>query len=44
MQISTLSRIVNALGGELEVLARFPARTVKIEPFNELRDGETVSP
>jgi predicted XRE-type DNA-binding protein len=32
MQISTLRRIVNALGGELEVSARFPAGTVKIEP------------
>jgi transcriptional regulator with XRE-family HTH domain len=36
MQISTLRRIVNALGGELEVSARFPAGTVKIEPFNEI--------
>jgi transcriptional regulator with XRE-family HTH domain len=34
MQISTLRRIVNALGGELEVSARFPVGTVKIEPFN----------
>jgi transcriptional regulator with XRE-family HTH domain len=35
MQISTLRRIVKALGGELEVSARFPAGTVKIEPFND---------
>src|SRR5271156_5772719 len=35
MQISTLRRIVNALGGELEVVARFPEGTVKIEQFNE---------
>ena len=34
MQISTLHRIVKALGGELEVSAKFPAGTVKIEPFN----------
>jgi transcriptional regulator with XRE-family HTH domain len=34
MQISTLRRIVNALGGELVVSARFPTGTVKIEPFN----------
>ena len=33
MQISTLRRIVTALGGELEVLARFPGGTVKIEQF-----------
>ena len=30
MQISTLRKIVKALGGELEVLARFPKGTVKI--------------
>jgi len=35
MQISTLRRIVNALGGELEVIARFPKGTVKIEQFNQ---------
>lgn len=34
MQISTLRRIVKALGGELEVMARFPNETVKIDPFN----------
>ncbi len=34
MQISTLRRIVNALGGELEVSARFPSGIVKIEPFS----------
>jgi transcriptional regulator with XRE-family HTH domain len=34
MQISTLRKIVNALGGELEVLARFPKGTVKIDQFD----------
>jgi predicted XRE-type DNA-binding protein len=33
MQISTLRKIVKALGGELEVLARFPKGTVRIEQF-----------
>jgi transcriptional regulator with XRE-family HTH domain len=33
MQISTLRKIVQALGGELEVLARFPKGTVKIDQF-----------
>jgi transcriptional regulator with XRE-family HTH domain len=37
MQISTLRRIVNALGGELEVIARFPTGPVKIEPFNQTK-------
>ncbi len=34
MQISTLRKIVKALGGELEVLARFPKGTVKIDQFD----------
>jgi DNA-binding XRE family transcriptional regulator len=42
MQISTLRRIVKALGGELEVSARFPAGTVKIVPFNDPA-GEAVA-
>lgn len=33
MQISTLRRIVGALGGELEIVARFPNRAVRIKPF-----------
>ena len=37
MQISTLRKIVNALGGELEVLAKFPKGTVKIDQFNPSR-------
>lgn len=39
MQISTLRRIVNALGGELEVIARFPKGVVKIEQFNQVDRG-----
>ena len=41
MQISTLRRIVNALGGELEVIARFPKGAVKIEQFNQANRSET---
>jgi transcriptional regulator with XRE-family HTH domain len=33
MQISTLRKIVAALGGELEVIARFPQGAVSIKPF-----------
>lgn len=33
MQISTLRKIIRALGGVLEVRARFPMGTVLIEPF-----------
>src|SRR5580693_3772538 len=39
MQISTLRKIIKALGGELEVLARFPKGTVKIDQF-ETRRGK----
>lgn len=34
MQISTLRKIIKALGGELEVLARFPKGTVRIDQFD----------
>jgi DNA-binding XRE family transcriptional regulator len=34
MQISTLQRIVAALGGELEVVAKFPKGSVKIDQFD----------
>lgn len=34
MQVSTLRKIIKALGGELEVLARFPKGTVRIDQFN----------
>lgn len=33
MQISTLEKIVKVLGGELEIVARFPKRAVRICPF-----------
>jgi transcriptional regulator with XRE-family HTH domain len=33
MQISTLEKIVKVLGGELEIIARFPKRAVRIRPF-----------
>jgi transcriptional regulator with XRE-family HTH domain len=35
MQISTLRRIVAALGGELDVIARFPKGAVRIDQFEE---------
>jgi DNA-binding Xre family transcriptional regulator len=39
MQVSTLRKIVKALGGELEVLAKFPKGTVKIDQFDPTRRG-----
>jgi transcriptional regulator with XRE-family HTH domain len=35
MQISTLQRIIAALGGELEVLARFPKGVVIVKQFDK---------
>lgn len=39
MQVSTLRKIVRALGGELEVLAKFPKGTVKIDQFDPRSRG-----
>jgi DNA-binding XRE family transcriptional regulator len=46
MQISTLEKIVKALGGELELVARFPRGTVKIrQPGSGVkRNGRSHSP
>lgn len=33
MQISTLRRIVESLGGELELVARLPGGTIKLKQF-----------
>jgi DNA-binding XRE family transcriptional regulator len=35
MQVSTLQRIVAALGGELEVVAKFPKGNVRISSFTK---------
>ena len=37
MQISTLTRIVETLGGELRVMACFPDVTVRVKPFDRKR-------
>lgn len=37
MQISTLTRIVETLGGELRVMACFPEVTVRVKPFDRPR-------
>ena len=38
MYVSTLRRFVEAMGGELEIVARFPDGSVQITQFHEL-DG-----
>ena len=34
MQISTLKKIIEALGGEVHIVARFPGRNVRIKQFD----------
>ncbi len=41
MYISTLRSHIEAMGGELEVVARFPDGTVKISNFSDI--GSTAS-
>lgn len=42
MQISTLRKIVKALGGELEVVARFPSGLVRIAQFGTSTSSSRV--
>lgn len=37
MQVSTLQRIVQALGGELEIIAKLPSRRVALSQFANAR-------
>jgi hypothetical protein len=42
MYVSTLRRFIEAMGGELEIVARFPGNTVRIRNFSELSEREPV--
>jgi DNA-binding XRE family transcriptional regulator len=35
MQVSTLERLVSALGGKLEIIAHLPGGTIRITQFND---------
>ncbi|HLY54666.1 MAG TPA: transcriptional regulator, partial [Stellaceae bacterium] len=39
MYVSTLRRFIEAMGGELEIVARFPDHSVLIRSFGDLEDG-----
>jgi len=39
MQISTLQKIIEALGGELELRAKFPQKTITLHQFSGGRAG-----
>jgi DNA-binding transcriptional regulator YiaG len=40
MYVSTLRRFIEAMGGELEIVARFPDHAVRIKTFAELAEKE----
>jgi DNA-binding transcriptional regulator YiaG len=42
MYVSTLRRFIEAMGGELEIIARFPDHAIKIRNFAELSEKERV--
>jgi predicted transcriptional regulator len=42
MYVSTLRRFIEAMGGELEIVARFPDHAVKIRNFAELTEKESA--
>lgn len=42
MYVSTLRRFIEAMGGELEITARFPDHTVKIRSFSDLSEKPHV--
>jgi predicted transcriptional regulator len=43
MYVSTLRRVIEAMGGELEIVARFPDRSVRITSFEALRASESAA-
>jgi len=44
MYISTLRSYIQALGGSLDIVARFPEGSVRIDQFTELSAGGTAEP
>ena len=42
MYVSHLRKVIEAMGGELDIIARFPDGEVKIKNFSELVDSEVV--
>ena len=43
MYISTLSKIIEAMGGELQIIANMPNGRVQIRQFTKIRKGEFES-
>ena len=40
MYISTLSKIIQAMGGELQIIAKMPNGNVHIRQFTQIREDE----
>jgi predicted transcriptional regulator len=41
MYISTLSKIIEAMGGELQIIAKMPNGSVYIRQFTQIREDES---
>jgi hypothetical protein len=41
MYISTLSKIIEAMGGELQIVAKMPNGNLKIRQFTQIRQDES---
>jgi hypothetical protein len=41
MYVSHLRKVIEAMGGELDIIARFPNGEVRIDNFSQLVDGST---
>lgn len=39
MYVSTLRRFIEAMGGELDIVARFPDHSIHIKTFSQIREG-----
>jgi hypothetical protein len=44
MYVSSLRSYIQALGGDLEIVARFPDGAVRITQFSAIDDGAGASP
>ena len=42
MLVGTLRRFIQAMGGDLEMIARFPEKSIKIESFESLSTKERL--
>lgn len=40
MYVSSLRRFIQAMGGELEIVARFPSHDVRIKNFHDISDSQ----